>query len=223
MSCCQCQAAESIFSGLYVRLDVWRYRRKGPRQTTRMLIDALLAEGVTDATVLDIGGGVGAIQHALLKAGAVSATGVDAATAYIAEARREAERQGHAGRVRYHHGDFVELADQIEPADVVTLDRVICCYPDVDALVSLSAGKAQSLYGLVYPREEWWVRLGHRALNLTMKLTRNPFRVFLHPTERVDALLQQAGFTRRYYGRTLSWQVAVYRRDGAAQSAAVDE
>ncbi|UCC73007.1 MAG: methyltransferase domain-containing protein [Gemmatimonadota bacterium] len=79
------------------------------------------------ATLLDIGGGVGVIQHELLDAGARGATGVEAVPRYLAAARGEAERRGHAERVDLVLGDFVELAGAIEPADMVTLDRVICC------------------------------------------------------------------------------------------------
>ncbi|MGZ8690915.1 MAG: class I SAM-dependent methyltransferase, partial [Aeromicrobium sp.] len=45
-------------------------------------------------TVLDIGGGVGAVHHELLHSGAATAVDVDASRAYIAVAREEAERQG---------------------------------------------------------------------------------------------------------------------------------
>ena len=45
------------------------------------------------------------------------------------------------------------MSDEIEAADVVTLDRVICCYPDMEALVGRSAERALRLYGLVHPRD----------------------------------------------------------------------
>lgn len=213
MTCCQCQGAESVFSGWYVRRELKRYRRKGPRSTTRMLVAALKAEGVEGATLLDIGGGVGAVQHELLRAGAASVTGADAARAYLEAAREEAQRQGHAERIHHRHGDFVEFAGELESADIVTLDRVICCYPEMESLVGLSAAKARRLYGLVYPREVWWTKLGNRLLNLTLWLARNPFRVFVHSSEAVDAVLREAGLRRCHYRRTPFWQVAVYRRE----------
>jgi hypothetical protein len=212
MTCCQCQGAESVFSGWYVSRELRSYRRKGPRRTTRMLIDALEAEDVEGATLLDIGGGVGAIQHELLRQGLSSATAADAASAYLEAASREAERQGHADRVQYRHGDFVQLADEFERADVVTLDRVICCYHDMRSLVERSVGKAVRLYGLVYPRDVWWTRLGNRLLNLFLWLTRNPFRVFVHSEAVVDGIVRTAGFELRYRRLTPSWQVVLYER-----------
>ena len=89
--------------------------------------------------MLDIGGGIGAIQLELLAAGASRAQAVDASEAYVETARAEAERRGYGDQTTARVGDFVELAPSIEPADVVTLDRVVCCYPDVDALLGAAA------------------------------------------------------------------------------------
>src|SRR5688572_23636900 len=122
VDCCQCQGIESQFNQRQVASELDSYRRSGPKRTTRMLIDALMGGGVQGETLLDIGGGVGAIQHALLKGGARSATHVDASTAYIAASRAESQRQGYASQVTYYHGNFVDLAAEIPPADIVTLD-----------------------------------------------------------------------------------------------------
>ena len=67
------------------------------------------------ATFLDIGGGIGAIQHELIDAGVSHATNVDASAPYLDAAREESERRGYAGRVTYLHGDFVELAGSVPP------------------------------------------------------------------------------------------------------------
>jgi len=131
--------------------ELRNYRNRGPIPSTRMLIDALKAEGVQGATLIDIGGGIGAIQHELLAAGVAHVTSIDASHAYIQSAQEESQRRGLTGRVTYHHGDFVELADTIPPADIVTLDRVINVYQDWKRLVQLSAVRARRLYGLVYP------------------------------------------------------------------------
>jgi hypothetical protein len=57
------------------------------------------------------------------------------------------------------HGDFIDLAEQVPEADAVTLDRVVCCYPDATTLVGASARKARRVYGLVYPRRRLGVRI----------------------------------------------------------------
>jgi hypothetical protein len=168
--------------------------------------------GVDGMTLLDIGGGIGAIQHKLLEAGAKAATNVEASTAYIEAAKEEAERQGQADRVTYHCGDFVDLAPGIAPADIVTLDRVICCYHDMQDLVGQSSARAQRFYGLVYPRDTWWMRVGITLLNLVLWVRRSPFRTFLHTTQAVEAVVRGNGLEQRFYEKTLVWQVVVYAR-----------
>lgn len=212
MNCCQCQGIEAVFDARLVEEELSSYREKGPNQTTRMLIAALKAEGIQGGSLLDIGGGVGAIQHALLAAGVQNATDVDASPAYLNAAKEEAQRRGLAERVNFQRGNFVDIAAQIPPADIVTLDRVICCYHDMENLVSLSAARARKTYGLVYPRDVWWVKFGIRVVNFFYRLQKNPFRTFTHPTQAVEAIVHQSGLKRRFYRRTLIWQVVVYAR-----------
>ena len=159
MDCC---AYDRQFNARHAEDDLREYRRNGATGLTKALIDALSAGGIKGHSVLEIGGGIGAVHHELLRAGADAAVDVDASRAYVSAAREESERQGHADRVDYRVGDFVALADVIEPADVVALDRVICCYSDMSSLVARSAALAKGRYGLVYPRYTWLGRVAHR-------------------------------------------------------------
>ena len=212
MNCCQCQGIEELFSQQYVNKKLSHYRAKGPDKTTRLLTKGIREKDVDGLSLLDIGGGVGAIQHDLLEAGVQDVTSVDASSAYLAASREEAQRRGFADRVSYYHGNFVELAPDIQPADIVTLDRVICCYPDMEKLVSLSAQRARKFYGLVYPRDVWWVKIVLAIENFFFWLRRNPFRTFAHPTRLVEDLLGRNGLKRRSHRQTLVWQVVVYSR-----------
>jgi magnesium-protoporphyrin O-methyltransferase len=177
-----------------------------------MLLDALRAEGVAGLTLLDIGGGIGAIGLELLKAGVAAATEVEASLAYVAAARDEAARQGVGDRYACRAGDFVALADDLPAAGIVTLDRVICCYPDMPALVGQSAAKAARLYGAVYPRDVWWVRAIRIAANVGLRATRNPLRLFVHPTAAVDTVIRGGGLVPRFHRDAGYWQVVVYAR-----------
>jgi 2-polyprenyl-3-methyl-5-hydroxy-6-metoxy-1,4-benzoquinol methylase len=215
MSCCHhCRDAENYFDQRDARQRLERYRRRGPEGTTQLLVDGLRAAGVRGATLLDIGGGVGVVHHELLRAGATRATDVDASSAYVAAARRESERQGHAERVTYLHGDFVALAPSIAPADVVALDRVVCCYPDMPALVGTAAARAKRLLGLVFPRDEWWMQAGIGLVNIGFALQRSAFRIFCHPTAAVEAEIGRAGLSRRLHRLSGPWQIVVYERGG---------
>jgi hypothetical protein len=148
----------------------------------------------------------------LLRSGAVAAVDVDGSPAYVAVARDEASRQGLADRVSYRTGDFVALAASIAPADLVALDRVVCCYPDMEALVRQSVARARQRYGLVYPRDTLWIRAGASVLNAVARLARQRVRAYVHRTDRVDAIVRAAGFEPRLRRTTLFWQVAVYDR-----------
>lgn len=212
MTCCGAPGCERQFGRKRVEGDVRDYREHGPIPTTRALIRVLLSAGVRDGTLLDIGGGVGAIQYEVLEAGARTATSVEASAAFLEAARAEAARKGLADRIRFEGGDFVELAPRIPPADIVTLDRVVCCYPSLESLVRLSAQRARRLYGLVYPRDRWITRVVVRIENFFRWVIRNPFRSYVHPVESMDRLIRAEGFELRQSLRTFKWEVAVYQR-----------
>jgi magnesium-protoporphyrin O-methyltransferase len=201
------------FDQKYVAKKLKKYRKTGPKKTTVQLIEALRVEGIEGMTLLDIGGGVGDIQHKMLKLGVSTAIDNEASMAYLEACQQEAERLGHADRIRHIPGNFVEVAKDIASTDIVTLDRVICCYDDMPNLVRLSAEKARRFYGLVYPRDRWWIRLGMSIYyNFRFLLQRNPMRNFVHPTEAVEAVVRKSGLERRFYREMGLWQVAVYGR-----------
>ena len=194
------------------RRDLLEYRARGPGGGTRRLIDALLDQGISGASLLDIGGGIGAIQLELLAAGAARSLDVDASGPYLATAREVAEQRGLADRTAYLHGDFVELADTVAGADVVTLDRVICCYPELEALLGASLARAGRLYGLVYPRDAWWVRSMLWLENLGATVFRRGFRVWAHRQLTIDRLTAEAGMELVFAHTGLVWRTALWRR-----------
>ncbi|MFL5488281.1 MAG: class I SAM-dependent methyltransferase [Gemmatimonadaceae bacterium] len=210
MSSCQCAGCDSQFGTKHAARDLKRYRENGPDPTTRLLLEAIKTQAFQGATLLDIGAGVGVIHHELLSAGVRSAVHVDATDANLQLAEQEASRQGHRGSVTFLHGDFVELAPQIAPADIVTLDRVICCYPDMEELVDASAAKARRLYGAVYPRERWVFKVWIAVENLFRRVRGNPFRTYIHPIGAIESILKRHGLERRWVRDTFGWRVAVY-------------
>lgn len=213
MTCSHCVGAGRLFNRKRAARDLERYRKSGPSKTTGWLLSHLLSEGVDGMTLLDIGGGVGAIQHALIAhGGVVEARAVDASPAYVDVAEEEARRRGHDDRVRHYVGDFVDYAGQLLGADIVTLDRVVCCYPAMEELVRLSAERASRFYALVFPRDDWWVRALMVFPNLFLRITRNPFRVFVHRHADMERVILGQRLRRRFRRRSAFWQVAVYER-----------
>ena len=213
MTCCGASACESQFDRKRAARELKNYRAHGPAHpTTRAMIHLLRRAGVEGTTLLDIGGGIGAIQHDLLEAGAREVTAVDASSAYQQAARAEAERRGVSARIQFRLGDFVTLAPEVAAADIVTLDRVVCCYPDMEPLVRLSAERCRQLYGLSYPRYRWPVRAVVGIENAFRRLFRNPFRSFVHSPVVMDRLLTALGFTLQSKVRTFAWEIVVYVR-----------
>jgi predicted RNA methylase len=139
MDGCGCDRGFEIFDRRSAEQDLERYQRHGPDTTTRMLLDMIRERGVRGASVLDVGAGIGVIDHELLRAGAGHAVLVDASGPSLEAARSEARRRGHLDRIDFVDGDFVARASVIDHADIVTLDRVVCCYPDMESLVRSSA------------------------------------------------------------------------------------
>ena len=216
MSCCaQCRGIEDMFDDRMAQRQLRQYRRKGPAKATRQLIQAVAAGGVGGRTFLDIGGGVGAIQHEFMDHGAAGGTSADASPAYLAAARTEAEARGYADRVTYIDGDFVERAAELDAADIVTLDRVVCCYPDMPALLGGAAPLARRTLGLVFPRGTRFIRSGVALVNLIQRLRKHPFRIFVHDPAEIEGVLARHGLSRRYLRDGFLWRVAVFRRSGA--------
>lgn len=189
-----------------------RYRKTGMAKTTRELIDALLTIGVNDMTLLDIGGGLGAIQHELLAAGVSQATHVEASSAYLDAARKESQHRNIEDQISFMYGDFVSLASEVPMADIVTLDRVVCCYDNMPALVELSAARAGKLYGIVLPRDRRLFQLLLPVVNFFIRLTKSPFRIFMHHTDDVDRIVRNQGLEPYLHRRSIFWQVLVYAR-----------
>jgi len=212
MSCCGSRCYQEQFGEKHAANDLRRYRAKGPDRTTRFLVEALEKEGVQGASLLDVGAGIGVVHHELLAAGAGTAVHVDATAANIKAAQEETARRGHAARVRFLEGDFVTLAAEIPPADVVTLDRVICCYPNMEELVAASASRARRLYGAVFPRERSLVKAFIVISNFARRLGRNSFRSYMHPVDAIDAAIERQGLRRCSVTQTVAWRVAVYSR-----------
>ena len=210
-SCCQ-PDYDAAFDARAAHRQMSEYRRSGPTGTTRRLLDALKTDEVVHSTVLDVGSGIGVIGLEMLAAGAAAVTNVDAARAQVAVGSREIERRGLADRATFHLGDFVALAGGFEPADIVTLHRVVCCYGDWAVLIDASVGRTRRLLGLVYPNDRWWIRIAIRCGNLMLRLSGQSFRGYVHPERGIDERIRAAGFERRQHHRGWVWQTLVYER-----------
>ena len=215
MPCNCCEITDNAFSAEEAKSELKQYRRKGPPNQTRLILDAIRSLHLKNAELLDIGGGIGVIHHELLEDVAAKATHVDASSAYLQEAKVEAARRGHSEVVTFIHSDFTDVANDLPEADIVTLDRVVCCYPDFRRLLKAAAEHSRNAIALTYPRETWYLRVGFRIMNFFQRLRKDPFRVFLHPVAEMRSLLYREGFEQISVRRVFVWEMAFYRKSGA--------
>jgi 2-polyprenyl-3-methyl-5-hydroxy-6-metoxy-1,4-benzoquinol methylase len=198
------------------RKELRRYKRRGPDKPTRLLIESIKNEAAGNKSLLDIGGGIGAIQLELFKYGLGKSINVDASQAYQAVSKAEAENRRLANKTEYYFGDYTDLADGLPQSHIVTLDKVICCYPDADKLLDESLKKATEIYGLVFPRETILARIVFRLGNVWFKIRKSEFRTYLHPASKVESLIESHGFVKRSYNRTFFWHVITFKREPIA-------
>jgi Methyltransferase domain len=214
--CCRSGPCEQIFGPRLARRSLERYRSKGLDPTERALVDAALESGIEGAAVLEIGGGIGALQSELLEAGAGRGEVVEIVRAYEPYARELAQERGLEERTRFRVVDVLEEPAAVEPADVVLLNRVVCCSEDGVELTETAARLARRSLLLSYPRDTWWIRAGARALNAGQWLFRRSFRVFIHRPADLVAAGTRAGLARERTGGDRVWEYAILRR--AAQA-----
>ncbi len=212
-SCSCCYDVE--FDDRVARREIRDYRRSGPRAATRALAAVLAGDDPTGLTVLDVGGGIGPLHHLLLAGGAARATEVDASGPYLDAARQEAERLGLADRVTFLHGDFVALAGSVEPADIVGLDRAVCCYADADALVGAAAAHARRRLGIVVPPDSWPARMAVGTVNIWQRVLRSSLRMRAHRHAVIVAAAERAGLAWIGTRRVGFWRLLVFERRAA--------
>jgi magnesium-protoporphyrin O-methyltransferase len=201
-----------MFDRRFARHVADSYRKKGLSRTARRLVDALAADGVEGATVLEIGGGVGEIQLELLRRGAASATNLELSPGYEEEAQRLIAEAGLAGRVHRRLADIATDPAAVEPADVVVLHRVVCCYPDYRRLLGAAADHARRRLAFSFPPRNPVSRAVIATQNTLLGWSGRQFRAFAHPPEAMFAVLAERGLEPALVHPGRVWRVAAAHR-----------
>ncbi|WP_138444722.1 class I SAM-dependent methyltransferase [Sinomonas susongensis] len=200
---------DSRFSGALAR----RYGRKGLRHPELRIVEFLAATGIEGASVLEIGGGVGEIQLELLKRGAARAVNLELSAGYEKDATRLAEAAGLESRIDRRLGvDLAAAPDDVEPADVVVLHRVVCCYPDYAALLGAAADHARRALVFSYPPANPLSRVFIRGMNAMLNASGRSFRGYIHPPKAMVEVLRSRGLEPAY-----RWHGPVWHLVGATR------
>jgi magnesium-protoporphyrin O-methyltransferase len=211
-SSCDPLGCDEFFRGPFARRKAARYRRRGPDPTAARMVGFLEQRGIAGASVLEVGGGLGEIQLELLRRGASRATNLELSPAYEAEAEKLLKENGFQDRVTRRLHDIAADGDAVEPADVVVLHRVVCCYPDYRRLLAAAADHARRLVVISYPADNAVVQFLLGAENLSFRLRRMRFRVFAHPPAAMLAVLGDRGLHPTVVHGGSAWQVACAER-----------
>jgi magnesium-protoporphyrin O-methyltransferase len=213
-SCCRSGVCEEMFKPRKARSTLRRYRKKGLDNLEREMVSIASAQPLTGARVLEIGGGIGTIQAELLAAGAARGEVVELVSAYEPYARELAREKGISDRSTFRIADVLEDPQAVAPADIVVLNRVVCCSPDGVRLTAVAGKLAGRLLLLVYPRDRVVVRVGTRVVNGVFRMVGRSFRVFVHTPYSLSAAARAEGLSVAATSRTFAWEFTAFRRSG---------
>ena len=210
--CCSPRGYRQIFSERTARSDARRYRRRGLDEVSQVIVRLARERGVANRTLLEVGGGVGAIEIELLKAGLARAVSVELTPTYEEEAGSLLRENRLEDRVERRVLDFAQAGAGVEPADFVVLNRVLCCYPDMPLLAGAAADHALGTLLMSFPNDRWWTRLAFTLLNAALRVTRRQFRVFLHAPDSILATAERHGLRPTYNVSGRIWHVVALER-----------
>jgi Methyltransferase domain len=201
-----------MFKPRLARRSLERYRKKGLDDLERRMVAAASGEGLDGARVLEIGGGIGTLQAELLDRGAAQGEVVELVPAWEPYARDLAREQGIEELTSFRIADVLESPDSVEAADIVLLNRVVCCSPDGIALAAQAARLARRTLVLSFPRDVLWVRIGLVLLNAALRIARRPFRAFVHPRAELVRASEGGGLRLVESGQGALWAYVALRR-----------
>ena len=209
---CNCGLNE-IFTDKVSKRDARKFRRRGLDVRARRMLRALEQRiGLRDRTTLEVGIGTGGFTVELLKRGTRASIGVDALANQLQQARGLATEAGVADRLTLKQGDFTEIESEVGEVDVVVLDRVVCCYPDWQSLLSAVTRHARAAIVMSYPRESWYTRVWIAGANTGLRVLRRAFRLHLHSPTAMHELLRSRGFRTEVIGHRMPWELLVATR-----------
>jgi len=208
-----CCGAERIFDSKKAKKQKKTYLKKGPRGSTRTLIRLLNEYNMEGKSLLDIGGGVGAIQWHFLEKGGITTTGIDASPAYINIAREIAEEKKVMDKTTFINSDVTETCNNVSPHDFVTLDKVVCCYPDYRALLNTACDNSREILALTMPLSGTIPKVISWLGNSWFSLNKVPFRTHVHPRKMVDNFIRNKGFRLVHEKLSFPWYLMVYENE----------
>ncbi|MBI3195497.1 MAG: methyltransferase domain-containing protein [Ignavibacteriae bacterium] len=214
MNCCQTQSLSGTDKFFTKQSDRYlkQFRKKGLAKEQRMLLEGISSLGLEGKSILEIGCGVGGLHLTMLKQDASFATGIDISEGMLNGAKRLCHELGLEQKATYLRGDFVQRNAMVPQADIVVLDKVVCCYENISDLLKKSTDKSKQVYAFTYPNPNIVVHISFKGLILLGTLFKWVFRPYWHDWEEIIREVEKQGFKQTYKNSTLMWQVRVFER-----------
>ncbi len=212
MTCIHCCGADKFFDLKSAQKEMKKFKRKGTRKATKKLLDLLFDKNIENKSLLDIGGGVGAIQWNFLEKGGKSTLDVDASHGYLKVAREYAKENDQEDKAKFLFGDFVDVSDEVEHHDFVTMDKVLCCYPDYKILLDNALKKCNNTIVISYPLGGLITKLVNYLPNFYMYLIRNTYRSYVHSPREIEQFIIDRGFKVVKKNISFPWHVQSYNK-----------
>jgi 16S rRNA G966 N2-methylase RsmD len=216
--CCDPRGCDRLFGSRFAERMAKRYRKRGLDPTAREMVAFIASRDLAGATVLEVGGGVGEIALELLKRGAAGAVNLELSPAYDAAAVQLLREAGVADRAERRLHDIATDPTSVQPADIVVLHRVVCCYPDYERLLGAAGGRARRMVVFSHPPRNPVSRAVVAAENAWFRIIRSEFRVFTHPPAAMVDVLGDAGLQPAFAHHGRIWQVVGVERSEAASA-----
>lgn len=206
-----CCGADMLFDEKTAKKEYAKYLKKGPDRVTAKLIEQL-STVEKGRSLIDVGGGIGAIQWWFLNQGGESVYGIDASSGYLSLAGQHALKKNWTSNVLYFMGDFTDKKDDLPMADHTTLDKVICCYPNFENIVKAACDKSHKSVSVSYPMDGIIAQAFRSVGVVFMKLKKNPFKPYIHPVRNVRQSFSNHGFKISQRDLKFPWYVETYIR-----------
>jgi hypothetical protein len=201
-----------MFKPRFARRSLKRYRRKGLDELEQRMVASASSDDLRGARVVEIGGGIGTLQAALLLAGAESGEVVELVATFEPYARELARDAGLAERTSFRVADVLDDPEAVDPADVVVMNRVVCCSPDGIALARQAARLTRRTLVLSFPRDFFATRAAVRLMNAAFRVMGRSFRIFVHSRAALVAAAEGEGMVLADTGGGRVWEFAALNR-----------
>ena len=206
-----CCGADKLFDKKTAKKQYKSYLKNGPSRVTKKLIGQLEKTN-TGSSLLDVGGGIGAIQWWFLNHGGKQTYGIDASSGYTELVMEHAEKNNLKESAHFILGDFISKSKELPQVNHITLDKVICCYPNFETILNLACTTSLNTVSLSYPMDGFISDIFRSFGVLYMKMTGNPFKPYVHRVASVRALFIENGFELKARELSFPWHIETYAK-----------